>query len=512
MKVYNSYTRELEEFEPINDKKVKMYVCGPTVYDHPHLGHARCYITWDMVYRYLKFRGYDVTYCRNVTDVDDKIINKAVKEGTTTDAIAQKYYDIFKASMEKLKVESPDIEPKATDNIDEMINIIKILIDKGFAYAVNGDVYFRVKKFDKYGLLNKQPLKDLEAGARVEMSDIKEDVLDFALWKKDEEHGWESPWGKGRPGWHIECSAMSKRFLGETIDIHAGGADLLFPHHENEIAQSECASGKQFVKYWLHNGFVTINKEKMSKSLGNFVTIDDMLQKYDSNTIRFFILTNHYRMPVEFGEQGLNAAKAGTKKLRNAVEDVFGFLGSREVKDIQGSEEEQNFIEAMDDDFNTSRALAVLFETANKAQKAKDDGDKSEALKFISILLKLSDVLGFNLKTTVHYISASVTAKFGVGDVAVTTTREERIIKDLKQTIEAINDVIDQKDLAVLDKIEDELTIEDLKQAIDAIRSVARIQKNWALSDKIRDNLVHKGITIKDSRDGSIWNFDEYKG
>ena len=308
LKLFNTYSDKIEEFTPLNGNKVNMYVCGPTVYDHPHLGHARCYITWDVVYRYLKFLGYDVKYCRNVTDVDDKILARSEKEGITPDEVAKKYYDIFSESMKKLNNLKPDIEPFATKNLGEMIAIVKKLIEKGFAYEVDGDVYFRVKKFPKYGALSKQPIDDLVAGARVEASTKKEDVLDFALWKKDEKHGYKSPWGIGRPGWHIECSAMARKHLAPEIDIHAGGADLIFPHHENEIAQSECANGCQFVKYWLHNGFVTINKEKMSKSLGNFKTIDSILENYDANTIRFFILTNHYRMPVEFNDEALEAA------------------------------------------------------------------------------------------------------------------------------------------------------------------------------------------------------------
>ena len=280
MKLFNSFTNKIEEFKPIEENKVKMYVCGPTVYDYAHLGHARCYITWDVLYRYLKFKGYDVTYCRNVTDVDDKILKKAEKEGKTPEEVSTCWYKAFAESMKKLNTLKPDIEPFATKTLGEMISIIKDLINKGFAYEVNGDVYFRVKKFPQYGMLSKQPIDQLESCARVEVGEVKEYALDFALWKKDEKFGYKSPWGVGRPGWHIECSAMSRKYLGKTIDIHAGGADLIFPHHENEIAQSECANGCKFVNYWLHNGFVTINKEKMSKSLGNFLTIDDLLKLF----------------------------------------------------------------------------------------------------------------------------------------------------------------------------------------------------------------------------------------
>ena len=326
LKLHNTYTNKIEEFIPLEGNKVKMYVCGPTVYDKAHLGHARCYITWDVLYRYLKFSGFDVTYARNVTDIDDKILKKADDNNVKPEAIAKEFYNSYIDSMKNLNVLKPDIEPFATKTLSEMINMVKELIDKGFAYAADGDVYFEVSKFKDYGKLSKQPIDDLMAGARVETDSKKKSPLDFALWKKDEIHGFRCPWGKGRPGWHIECSAMIRKHLGKTIDIHAGGADLQFPHHENEIAQSECANGVKFANYWLHNGFVTINKEKMSKSLNNFLTIDDVLKEYNSNTIRFFILTNHYRMPVEFNKEALDSAKAGSIRLINSVALRFYFL------------------------------------------------------------------------------------------------------------------------------------------------------------------------------------------
>lgn len=385
MKLHNTFSGKTDEFKPIEDNKVKMYVCGPTVYDFAHLGHARCYITWDVLYRYLKFKGYDVTYCRNVTDVDDKILKKAEKENKTPEEVSQYWYKQFSNSMKALNNLKPDIEPFATKTLGEMISIIKDLIAKDYAYEINGDVYFRVKKFSGYGKLSGQPIDQLESGARIEVGEQKEDPLDFALWKKDEKFGYNSPWGVGRPGWHIECSAMSRKYLGKTIDIHAGGADLIFPHHENEIAQSECANGCKFVNYWLHNGFVTINKEKMSKSLGNFLTIDDLLKKYDSNTIRFFILTNHYRMPVEFSDEALSSAQAGVKRMLNAKRTEIN-----ENLDIKQTEEYKQFVEAMDDDLNTSKALAVLFDLTNKANK--DDKDA------FTILYKLATTLGFTFE------------------------------------------------------------------------------------------------------------------
>lgn len=460
MKFYNSYSQKTEEFTPLEANKVKMYVCGPTVYDSAHLGHARCYITWDVLYRYLKFKGYDVTYCRNVTDVDDKILNKAEAEGKTPDEIAKKYYDAFTESMNKLNNLKPNIEPFATKTLGEMIAINKKLIENGCAYESQGDVYFRVKSFDKYGQLSKQPLDALEAGARVETSDIKESPMDFALWKKDEKFGYKSPWGVGRPGWHIECSAMARKYLGTTIDIHAGGADLIFPHHENEIAQSECANGEKFVKYWMHNGFVTINKEKMSKSLGNFLTIDKILENYDANTIRFFILTNHYRMPVEFSDESLSSASAGVKRLYNAINEGGKYYKVDNALDVSNFDEYKEFVEAMDDDMNTSKALAVLFDLANKLNKEQNSRN-------LTLLYKLSSVLGFNFDK-------------------VEVSEEE-----LKEKIDFISNKLG-------------LSLTTMDELL-AFRKNAREEKKWDLADKIRIAFDEAGIGLKDSKEGTTW-------
>lgn len=454
MKLFNSFTNKIEEFKPIEENKVKMYVCGPTVYDYAHLGHARCYITWDVLYRYLKFKGYDVTYCRNVTDVDDKILKKAEKEGKTPEEVSTYWYKAFSESMKKLNTLKPDIEPFATKTLGEMISIIKDLINKGFAYEVNGDVYFRVKKFPQYGMLSKQPIDQLESGARVEVGEVKEDALDFALWKKDEKFGYKSPWGVGRPGWHIECSAMSRKYLGKTIDIHAGGADLIFPHHENEIAQSECANGCKFVNYWLHNGFVTINKEKMSKSLGNFLTIDDLLKNYDANTIRFFILTNHYRMPVEFSDEALSAAASGVKRMLNAKQTkINGDLKLEETPEYKA------FVEAMDDDLNTSKALAVLFDLATRANKDEENA--------FTILYKLASVLGFSFEK----------AKLS----------EEELNAALKTVGEKLG-----REFASMEEL-------------IAYRKEARDAKNWPVADAIRVALDEENIVLKDTKDGTVW-------
>ncbi len=476
MKLFNTYSNKIEEFKPIDGNKVTMYVCGPTVYDYPHLGHARCYITWDMLYRYLKFRGYDVTYCRNITDVDDKILKKAKEENTTAEVISRRYYEIFADSMKKLNVLKPDVEPFATKTLGEMISIIKDLIKNEYAYEVGGDVYFRVKKFKDYGKLSKQPIEDLIAGARVEASSIKEDVLDFALWKKDEEFGYPSPWGKGRPGWHIECSAMSRKYLGKHIDIHAGGADLIFPHHENEIAQSECANGCKFVNYWLHNGFVTINKEKMSKSLKNFITIGDLLSSYDSNTIRLFILTNHYRMPVEFSDTALEGAGAGAKRIQTAVNEILRFIGNENLIDVSDSDEIKLFIEAMDDDLNTSKALAVIFDVVTKANKSVAEKDLSSAKKYASILLKLADVLGFRID-------------------------KEKLSEEELQS--RLNIIVDKMDfLSDNDKL---LKGYSLMDKIIEYRNNARKEKNWAVADTVRNLLDSISIVLKDTKDNTLW-------
>lgn len=453
MRLFNSYTNTVEEFKPIDGNKVKMYVCGPTVYDYAHLGHARCYITWDVLYRYLKFKGYDVTYCRNVTDVDDKILKKADKEGKTPTEVSQYWYKQFENSMKSLNTLKPDVEPFATKTLGEMISIVKDLIANGFAYEAEGDVYFRVKKFSKYGYLSKQPIDQLESGARIEVGDLKEDPLDFALWKRDEKFGYNSPWGVGRPGWHIECSAMSRKYLGKTIDIHAGGADLIFPHHENEIAQSECANGCKFVNYWLHNGFVTINKEKMSKSLGNFLTIDDMLKNYDANTLRLFILTNHYRMPVEFSDEALTAAQAGAKRLTNAKQTKIN-----EDFDITSTEDYKAFVEAMDEDLNTSKALAVLFDLATRANKDEENA--------YTILYKLGTTLGFTFE------------KAGL-------TQEQ-----LTAGVAAVADALNQE-FGSMDEVME-------------LRKNARAEKNWDVADKIRIALDGVGIVVKDSKEGTV--------
>ena len=501
MKIYNSYANKIEEFIPINDNKVKIYVCGPTVYDFAHLGHARCYITWDMVVRYLRFRGYDVTYSRNVTDVDDKIINKAKAQNTTPEAIATEFYEEFTKSLDALNCVKPDIEPLATKTIGEMIALVKKLETNGYAYNVDGDVFFRVGKFADYGKLSNQKIEDLESGARVESDERKESPLDFALWKSvkdDTEISWPSHWGKGRPGWHLECSAMiNKVFKGEAIDIHAGGQDLLFPHHENEIAQSCCAydykEGQPFVKYWMHNGFVTINEEKMSKSLGNFVTINKLLEQYDANTIRLFILTNHYRMPVGFNDESLTAAQNGMKRIKNAIDEAVNFIGEK----VEGKINFENdaikaFIEAMDNDFNTAKAIAILFDLAGNLNKAKEVNDKTLAIENLEILLGLSNVLGFD---------------FTVEKAVNFPEMKQKLLAFIKSDEIISKSFLGETMLAGSENIpkEDKEMFEYALKLVITSRNKARAEKQWEYSDKIRDGLLAIGIVIKDTKEGTTW-------
>ena len=469
--IYNTLTRTKERFTPLHAPNVGMYVCGPTVYGDPHLGHARPAITFDILFRYLKHLGYKVRYVRNITDVghlehdadegDDKIEKKARLEQLEPMEIAQYYTNRYHQAMEALNVLPPSIEPHATGHIIEQEKLVQEILDNGYAYESNGSIYFDIEKYNKdhkYGILSGRNLENVINESR-ELAGIgeKKNQADFALWKKaSPEHimRWPSPWSDGFPGWHCECTAMGRKYLGNHFDIHGGGMDLIFPHHENEIAQSECANGCKFVNYWLHNGFVTINKEKMSKSLGNFLTIDDLLKKYDANTIRFFILTNHYRMPVEFSDEALSSAQAGVKRMLNAKRTKIN-----EDLDITQTEEYKAFVEAMDDDLNTSKALAVLFDLTNKANK----DDKNA----FTILFKLASVLGFTFDKP--------------------QLSEEEIQNALAKVSEALG--------------EDFSSMNELI----AFRKEARDAKNWDVADKIRITLDECGIVLKDTKDGTTY-------
>ena len=489
LRLYNTLTGEKELFVPLVPGKVGMYVCGVTVYDYCHIGHARAGVVFDIIFRYLKYAGYDVTYVRNYTDIDDKIINRANQEGTDYRTIADRYIQAFDEDMALLGLAKPTVEPKATDHIAGIVSIIETLVAKGHAYVSEGDVYYAVETFPEYLKLSGRNLEDMQAGARVEVGDKKRHPMDFVLWKgaKPGEPWWQSPWGAGRPGWHIECSAMSMEFLGKTFDIHGGGKDLVFPHHENEIAQSEGANGCQFVRYWLHNGFVNINAEKMSKSLGNFFTIREVLKKYDPETLRFFILSAHYRSPIDFSDQNLDEAQAGLGRIYSclaALDEILnGESPSAEIAVIEtqsqvGLELQEKvdlflprFAEAMDDDFNTAQALGVLFETVRCANRFLAE-------------TKATTPLSLSLIAHVRHLFGEAGSVLGLF-----TTTPSVWLEELK---------VDK--VSHIDMAPDEI------ERLIAERTEARSAKNFKRSDEIRDLLLAKGIQLLDSAQGTTWN------
>ncbi len=477
LRVYNTLTRKKEIFEPLTPGKVRMYVCGPTVYDSSHIGHARSVVVFDIIFGYLKSKDYDVTYVRNFTDVDDKIINRANALGVDPKEITDKYIAEFYEDMDALNVERATIEPRATHHIDQMIDIIRRLTEQGFAYQINGDVYYRVEKFDGYGKLSGRKLEDLEAGARVGVDERKHNPYDFALWKsaKPGEPAWDSPWGKGRPGWHIECSAMSAEYLGETFDIHGGGKDLAFPHHENEIAQSEGASGKSFVKYWIHNGFVNIDQEKMSKSLGNFLLIKDVIKQYHPEAVRLFLLSNHYRSPIDFSEQNMKEAATSLDKLYallNRIEDTL-FI-SKEISQNKSGDYWTRFCEIMDDDFNTAGGIGILFEAVRSANRLLDQHPET-----------IPAQIGETLKS--NWIDIH-----NIGEIL-------GILREPHQTY-------------FKEKKESGLKKQDLdKERVDKMiqaRNEARKTGDWARADQIRDELAAMNVTLEDRAEGTIWKIN----
>lgn len=481
LRLYNTLSGEKELFVPREPGKAGMYVCGVTVYDYCHIGHARAGIVFDVIYRYLCYAGYDVTYVRNYTDIDDKIIHRANREGSDYRTVADRYITAFDEDMDRLGLKKPTIEPKATDHIDDIIAIVRQLIEKGHAYESEGDVYFAVESFPSYLKLSGRNLDDMLAGARVEVGEKKRHPMDFALWKssKPGEPWWESPWGKGRPGWHIECSAMSMRFLGPSFDIHGGGKDLVFPHHENEIAQSEGANCCQFVRYWLHNGFVNVNSEKMSKSLGNFFTIRDVLELFDAETLRFFILSAHYRSPLDYSDQNLREARAGLTRINEALAHLDAVLAAPAGDATPPSAGElaektdalaHRFREAMDDDFNTAQALGVLFDlvrTLNRtlAEAPAPDGTTRLVLDRLRRTIdETGEVLGLFRQHPAGWLAA----------------REAEKVRTLTLAVEEI-------------------------EALIAERSEARKNKNFARSDEIRAFLLSKNIQLLDSPQGTTW-------
>ncbi len=462
MKVYNTLTKQKEEFIPLTEGKVRMYVCGPTVYNLFHIGNARTFIVFDTVRRYFEYRGYEVNFVQNFTDIDDKMIKRAQDENTSVKELGDRYIEEYYKDADGLQIERATVNPRATEFINEIISFVKDLIDKGYAYEVDGDVYFSTKRFQGYGKLSGQNIEDLQAGARIDVDDRKKDPMDFAIWKnqKPGEPAWDCPWGKGRPGWHIECSCMAYKLLGETIDIHAGGSDLVFPHHENEIAQSEARSGKPFAKYWLHSAFVNVNNQKMSKSLNNFFTVRDILEKYDVDVVRFFMLSAHYRTQLNFSLDLLDSAKASMERLYNAVANLENLLDEVSRESMDEKEKQyleilnsyrDKYIEKMDDDFNTADAISVIFDLVREINTSVNINSSKELIEYALKLIKeLGCPLGILQKST-------------KGDLE----------KEIEELIES--------------------------------RQKARKEKNWALADKIRDDLKARNIILEDTPQGVRW-------
>lgn len=461
MKIFNTMSRQKEDFVPVDENEVKIYACGPTVYNFIHIGNARPLCVFDVLRRYLEYRGYNVKFVQNFTDVDDKIINRANEENSTFEEISKKYIEEFWTDAHGLNFKDATVHPKATENIDEIIDIIQSLEEKGYAYAVNGDVYFRTLKFKEYGKLSHQPIEDLQSGARIAVGDIKEDPLDFALWKgaKEGEPYWESPWGKGRPGWHIECSAMNRRYLGKTIDIHCGGQDLIFPHHENEIAQSECANGCTFSKYWMHNGYINVDNVKMSKSLGNFKTVREIADVYGYEVIRYFLISSHYRSPINYNLEIIEQCKSALDRLYTcresldfALKNAFDCDADDELIKLLNSRREQ-FITAMDDDLNTADGIASVFELVKDINTKILDKNVSKSVceTAVKVFDELCGVLGLLYNRKSNDLDAEI---------------EELINK----------------------------------------RQEARANKNWAVADQIRDDLKARGIILKDTPQGVTWS------
>ena len=464
MKIYNTLTRKKEEFVPIDKNEVKMYSCGPTVYDYFHIGNARPFIIFDTMRRYLEYIGYKVKFVQNFTDIDDKMIKRANEEGITVKELGERFIKEYFEDAQSLGIHKASVHPKATENIDAIIDVVKKLVDNGYAYEVDGNVYFSAKKFKEYGKLSHQPLDALEAGARIDVNEHKKDPMDFVVWKaqKPGEPAWESPWGMGRPGWHIECSAMVNKYLGETIDIHSGGQDLIFPHHENEIAQSECANCKPFAHYWMHNGYININNQKMSKSLGNFFTVRDIRKKYDSEVIRFFMLSAHYRNPINFADTLMEQAKSAVERVYTCLENLEFLEKNSQDKGMcekcaaiaeKIDQCRTKFIDAMDDDLNTADAIAAIFDIVYIANtEITADLPKSVIRKAIDMIHELGSVLGL-------FNSESKTS----------------IDEEVEKLIEA--------------------------------RNKARAEKNWAEADAIRDKLKEMNIVLKDTPNGVQWSF-----
>ena len=479
LKIYNSLTKRKEKFEPLEDGHVKMYNCGPTVYDYFHIGNARNFITAGTVCRYLEHKGYKVMFVQNVTDVEDKIINKAKEQGIQPSEVAEKFTKAYFEDLTKFRTRMPDINPKATEHIDDIIQFVQKLVEKGFAYEIDGDVYYEVMKFKDYGKLSGQKVEDTLAGARVEVDERKRHPADFDLWKRSKpgEIGWKSPWGMGRPGWHIECSVMSSKYLGETFDIHIGGNDLIFPHHENEIAQSEALTGKLFARYWVHNGMLQMSGDKMSKSLGNIKSVRELLKEYDPDTIKFYLLSAHYRGPLELKDDSLDEAKSALQRIRNCV-DLMERSGTTKTEVIvdQLSDVEKelndsvdsafhNFEESMDDDLNTSGAIAAIFDLIASANRF-------------------------------------------VIEHQVPSTQGKAILGRVRSAVIDLCQILGIQVVTEASPAKDESLVNDLVKLIIGIRQDARERKDWSTADKVRDGLADLGVKLEDTREGTIWKID----
>jgi cysteinyl-tRNA synthetase len=465
LKIFNTLSGEKEPFVPLKPGEVRMYVCGVTVYDSSHLGHCRFLITFDAICRYLRFSGLRVHYVRNFTDVDDKIIKRANEEGVSSDVITERYIQEFHRDSDALGLLEPTHEPRATQHVAEIIGIIRQLEDQGLAYRVNGDVYFCVERFESYGKLSRKKLDELESGARVEVDERKRSPLDFALWKssKPGEPAWDSPWGPGRPGWHIECSAMSTKYLGQPFDIHGGGRDLIFPHHENEIAQSEGAFGRPLARYWVHNGFLNINQEKMSKSLGNYYTIRDVLQRHHPAALRHYFLSSHYRSPMDFSFQGLEEAARAVERIYETIDRV-AHSEVRQAKAISDNALLESFRREMDDDFNTPRALALIFDEVRSLNRLLDEGATEGVSSRTQALKQVCEVLGLLPEAPEEFFRK----------------KKQRWLQEQGLSLEAVEKLIDA-------------------------RNRARKEKNWQEADRIREELQNKGILLEDTATGTVW-------
>ena len=527
LKIYNTMGRRKEPFDPLVPGEVRMYACGPTVYDRAHIGHARAALTFDVMWRYLEYRGYKVIYVRNYTDVDDKIINRAQEWGRGWDSLAEEQIEAYRQDMRALGLRTPTHEPRATQHIQEMITIIQVLIERGVAYCVDGDVYFEVRRCPDYGRLSHRSLEELRAGARVEVDHRKRDPLDFALWKasKPGEPSWDSPWGPGRPGWHIECSAMSMKYLGETFDIHGGGADLIFPHHENEIAQSECATGKPFGRYWVHNGFVNIHAEKMSKSLGNVLMIHELLSQVRPCALKLFLFGTHYRAPIDFSPEALVRESAAEDRFRHVLVELQRIKATRPAQaDVrcddslplirQIREAEKEFTEAMDDDFNSPRALAALFDLTrdiNLALKEAEGSPDAGLLNALALagetLRRLGSVLGGLFEGVADEVAFSsrtleiiIRDRVGVSDSIAVEVAYSGVTADVRITEQ---DFVAAQELVRTAVASGHSPPMDAVKTVVAYRALCREKNDWVAADAIRAWLADLGVVVEDTSDGS---------